>query len=79
MMEDQPDHCISSIEKWFESDIWESITTYADQDCEDSIQVLNHVNDLLYNLIWHISCNSSYERIVYEIKQFNKYIKQYSE
>lgn len=66
------------MDRWFESDVWKSIVHHADNDCEDSLEVMEKVNEYLGNLCFHISHHSSRSRINYEIKQFESYINQFT-
>lgn len=65
------------MDRWFSSDVWDNIVQHADQDCEDSLQVMDTVNDHLCNLCWHMQNGSSQSRVKYEIKQFENYTNQF--
>ena len=68
---------LEAMDRWFDSDVWSNIVYHADKDCEDSLEVMDTVNDLLGSLCWHMKHNSSKTRIDYEIKQFENYTNQF--
>lgn len=65
------------IDKWFDSDIWNSIVTEASKDCPDSLELMQTVSDDLTNLIFHMQNNSGDDRVQYELKKFQKLIKDF--
>ena len=65
------------MDRWFSSDVWNDIVRHADNDCEDSLEVMDTVNDHLASLCWHMKNNSSKSRVDYEIKLFEKYTNQF--
>lgn len=68
---------LEAMDRWFDSDVWSNIVQHADNDCEDSLEVMDTVNEHLGSLVWHMKNQSSKSRIDYEIKQFEKYINQF--
>lgn len=68
---------LKEMDRWFDSDVWRNIVRHADEDCEDSLEVMEIVNDHLGNLCFHMENNSPQSRIKYEIKQFEKYVNQF--
>lgn len=67
MSDIQPDELL---DKWFTSDVWKQITEDGSSGCEESILLMEQVNDQLNNLIFHLSNDSNVERIQYELSYF---------
>ena len=67
MSDMQPDELL---DKWFESDAWKQITSDGLNGCEDSLILMENVNDQLNNLIFHLSNDSDPKRIGYELDYF---------
>ena len=75
-VDDNPSE-LEAMDRWFNSDVWNDIVQHADNDCEDSLEVMDKVNDHLANLCFHMKNNSSKARVDYEIKQFENYTNQF--
>lgn len=75
-VDDDPSE-LKAMDRWFNSDVWRDIVHHADRDCEDSLEVMDSVNDLLANLCFHMKNGSSKARVDYEIKQFENYTNQF--
>lgn len=58
------------MERWFSSDAWKHILKDADKGDRDSVELMEHVNDHLTNLIWHMNNNSNPVRVAYELGFF---------
>ena len=69
-MKNDEQYAIEIIEKWFNSDEWESICQSAEMKDEDSIELMENVNDRLGSLCWHLQNCSGSQRVGYEIKFF---------
>ena len=65
------------IDKWFDSDVWYNIITEADNDCPDSLELMEIVSTDLSSLIFHMQNNSGHERVQYELRKFQKLIKDF--
>lgn len=63
----QPDELL---DKWFGSDAWDQITRDGSNGCEDSLMLMEQVNDQLNNLIFHLSNESNAEKIRHELSYF---------
>ena len=74
---DQQPNELDELDKWFNSDSWAAIVASADADCEDSLEVMEHVSNHLGSLTWHMQHDSPKDRVDYEIKQLEKYVKQF--
>ena len=68
---------LEAMDRWFSSDVWNNIVQHADNDCEDSLEVMDTVNEHLGNLVWHMKNESPKVRVDYEIKQFENYTNQF--
>lgn len=58
------------IDKWFSSDAWKEILHDANTGDQDSVDLMENVNDQLASLIFHLKNNSAESRLQYEIKFF---------
>jgi len=69
-MKNDEQYAITIIEKWFGSDEWESICQSAEQRDEDSIELMENINNQLTSLCWHLQNCSGESRTRYEIQFF---------
>ena len=60
------------LEHWFQSLAWKQICLDADNDDQDSIQLMEDINEHLRNLLFHLSNKSGQKRIEYEMKYFQQ-------
>lgn len=60
------------LESFFNSDVWEQIMKEAENDDEDSIDLMTQISDQLASLTWHLQNDSNSERIQYEVKYFKE-------
>ena len=58
------------LDLWFGSDVWDQITTDAIDGCSDSMELMEHVNDQLANLIFHLQNESNTDKIQQELSFF---------
>ncbi len=58
------------IDKWFSSDEWKGICKDANDGDEDSQELMEHVNELLGSLCFHLNNQSGPDRIRYEMRPF---------
>lgn len=58
------------IDKWFSSNVWCKVCEDADTGDEDSIELMERVNDQLQSLVFHLNNNSGDDRIRYEVQPF---------
>ena len=63
---ESPAHCL--LEQWFSSQAWNQICEDAEKDDQDSIDLIEEVNERLRSLIFHLSNHSGNTRIQYELK-----------
>lgn len=59
------------IRRWFDSDQWSMVLQHADKGCEDSVELMEEVNDHLGSLIFHLQNESGPSRVQYELKYFD--------
>lgn len=69
-MEHEHEH--QQISRWFNSDQWSMVLQHADQGCDDSVALMEQVNDHLGSLIFHLQNESGEIRVKYEIDYFSK-------
>lgn len=67
----------SPVEQWFSSDAWESIINSAEDGDQDSVELMEMVNDQLNSLIFHLKNESNQSRIDYELSYFTKLCKEF--
>ena len=60
------------LERWFRSPVWNQICKDADNDDQDSIDLMDDINEHLRSLIFHLYNDSGHNRIVYEMKYFQQ-------
>lgn len=58
------------LERWFQSKVWTQICSDADEDDQDSIELMEEVNERLRNLLFHLGNESGQKRIQYEMNYF---------
>jgi len=58
------------LDRWFNSDAWNTICKDADGDDADSLEILEQVNEQLQSLIFHVRNNSGNARVEYELRYF---------
>lgn len=58
------------LDRWFASDTWKQICKDGESGCDDSIQLMEQVNNQLTSLIFHLKNDSNSNRVKYEISWF---------
>ena len=58
------------LDRWFASDTWKQICKDGENGCDDSIQLMEQVNNQLTSLIFHLKNDSNSNRVKYEISWF---------
>lgn len=73
-MYDNPDDVL---DRWFGSEIWKAIQEQGTNGCEESLEVMEQVNDQLGNLIFHLQNESNTEKILLELNYFHQLCEEY--
>lgn len=67
------------VERWFESESWQSVLDAGERGDHDSVELMEHVNDQLASLIFHIKNDSGESRINYETIFFKQLCEDFQE
>lgn len=67
------------VTRWFESESWQSILEAGERGDDDSMELMELVNDQLGSLIFHIKNDSGEGRINYELKFFKQLCEDFHE
>lgn len=60
------------LERWFRSPVWNQICKDADDNDQDSVDLMDQINDHLQSLTFHLSNESGNDRISYEMRYFQQ-------
>jgi hypothetical protein len=60
------------LDLWFGSNAWSEITRDAEMGDQDSVQLMEEVNEQLASIIFHLSNKSGSDRIYYELIYFQR-------
>lgn len=71
------DQRIKTIDNWFDSVYWRGICERADQGCKICIDMMQHVQNMLDSLIFHLSNESGDDRVQYELNQFTELLRAF--
>lgn len=81
MYDDRPKDLLAmeQIHKFVSSETYNVICREADEGCEDSIDVLERVSDMMGSLCFHLENKSSGTRIAYECEQIQKFVNSWGD
>lgn len=60
------------IDRWFSSPQWKQILSDADEGDEDSLQLMEQVNNQLTSMLFHMRNDSGDTRVMYEFSYFTR-------
>lgn len=63
---------VEIIDMWFNSGAWKQICKEADDEDQDSVDLMDEINENLRSLLFHLSNGSGNNRIDYEMKYFQQ-------
>lgn len=66
-----------TITRWFDSDQWSMVLDHADNGCNDSVDLMEEVNDHLCSLIFHLKNESGADRVQYELEYFDNLCNEF--
>jgi hypothetical protein len=64
---EQPDELL---DRWFNSAAWAQIQDESHQGCQESLKLMENINEQLGSLIFHLQKDPTGDRILYELKYF---------
>ena len=65
------------LDKWFSTQSWMMIQDEAEAGDEDSMKLVDEINEHLLSLIFHLENNSGQERVQYELNYFVELYKAF--
>ena len=65
------------LDKWFSTQSWMMIQDEAETGDEDSMKLVDEINEHLLSLIFHLENNSGQERVQYELNYFVELYKAF--